>query len=215
MPVLAQASPSHRGGCPGSAVRSLLNVLPGGHGGRTLADRQNGAGHASACSHPSPRLEGEGPGANQVLPGEATGVAGGSGSPSALANWPVQLHLVPPQAPFLHEADLLLVADCVPFAYPDFHSRLLRRRPVVIGCPKLDDGSFYVQKLAAILQQASIRSLTVVHMEVPCCTGLVRIAEAALRNSGRSIPLDDVTISIDGRIVAEGCRAPSPFELPV
>ncbi len=121
---------------------------------------------------------------------------------SGLANWPVQLHLVPPQAPFLREADLLLVADCVPFAYPDFHARLLRRRPVVIGCPKLDDGGAYVQKLAAIIQQASIRSLTVVHMEVPCCTGLVRIAESALRLSGQSIPLEDVTISIDGRALA-------------
>jgi len=116
-----------------------------------------------------------------------------------LANWPIQLHLVPPGAPFLRDADLLLVADCVPFAYAEFHAQLVRGRPVIIGCPKLDDASAYVQKLTAILGQASLRSLTVVHMEVPCCTGLVRIAQAALKQSGSRIPLGDVTISIGGR----------------
>lgn len=120
---------------------------------------------------------------------------------SQLGNWPVQLHLVPPNAPFLQQADLLLVADCVPFALPDFHRRLLRRRPVVIGCPKLDDTNFYVEKLAAILTTANVKSLTVVHMEVPCCTGLVRIAEAARQVSGSRAPLEDVTISIRGRVV--------------
>ena len=124
-----------------------------------------------------------------------------SESTSQLGNWPLQLHLVSPGASFLQEADLLLVADCVPFALPDFHQRLLRRRPVVIGCPKLDDTNSYVEKLAAILTASNIKSLTVVHMEVPCCTGLMRIAEAALQVSGRQTPLEDVTISIRGRVV--------------
>ncbi len=118
-----------------------------------------------------------------------------------LANWPIQLHLVPPNAPFLRNADLLLVADCVPFALADFHKRLLRKRPVVVGCPKLDDASSYVEKLAGIVAASNIQSLTVIHMEVPCCTGLVRIAEEALRISGRSTPLEDVTISIRGKII--------------
>ncbi|NUQ63969.1 MAG: 4Fe-4S binding protein [Pirellulales bacterium] len=130
--------------------------------------------------------------------------AGRSAEPSAsaLGNWPLQLHLVPPHAPFLREADLLLAADCVPFAYADFHRRFLRDKPVVIGCPKLDDGRAYVEKLAAILRQSSIRSLTVVHMEVPCCTGLVRIAETAIALAGADVPIEDVTISIRGEILA-------------
>jgi hypothetical protein len=121
--------------------------------------------------------------------------------PSGLANWPVQLHLVPPNAPFLKNADVLLVADCVPFALPDFHRRFLRGRPVVIGCPKLDNAPAYVQKLTQMLDVSSIRSLTVVHMEVPCCTGLVRIADAAVRAAGRDVPVDDVTISIRGKVL--------------
>jgi Pyruvate/2-oxoacid:ferredoxin oxidoreductase delta subunit len=119
--------------------------------------------------------------------------------PSALSHWPVQLRLVPPNAPFFQDADLLLVADCVPFAYADFHRRFLRGRPVVIGCPKLDDKQAALEKLSAILSSSGVRSLTVVHMEVPCCTGLVRIAQAALAASGRDIPLEDVTISVRGQ----------------
>lgn len=127
--------------------------------------------------------------------------AAGTLAASRLGNWPLQLHLVPPHAPFLKNADLLLVADCVPFALADFHGRFLGQRPVVIGCPKLDDANFYVEKLAQILVTAEINSLTVVHMEVPCCTGLVRIAQSALHKSGKELPLEDVTVSIRGRIV--------------
>jgi hypothetical protein len=125
-----------------------------------------------------------------------------------LGNWPVQLRLVPPNAPFLQNSDLLLVADCVPFACADFHRRFLRGRPVVIGCPKLDDAQFYVDKLADVLTCSSVKSVTVLHMEVPCCTGLLRIAETAIANSGRNIPLEDVTISIRGE-VQESTQPPS------
>jgi Pyruvate/2-oxoacid:ferredoxin oxidoreductase delta subunit len=121
--------------------------------------------------------------------------------PSALSHWPVQLRLVPPNAPFFQDADLLLVADCVPFAYADFHRRFLGGRPVVVGCPKLDDAQAAMDKVAAILRASTIRSLTVVHMEVPCCTGLVRIARAAIAASGKEIPLDDATISIRGQVL--------------
>jgi Pyruvate/2-oxoacid:ferredoxin oxidoreductase delta subunit len=124
-----------------------------------------------------------------------------SEQPSALGQWPIQLRLVPPDAPFLADADLLLVADCVPFALADFHRRLLQGRPIVIGCPKLDDQAFYVRKLTEMLVRSSIRSLAVIHMEVPCCTGLVRIAAAALEASGRKIPLEDVVVSIRGKIL--------------
>ncbi len=127
----------------------------------------------------------------------------GSGAPSGLGNWPVQLHLVPPGAPFLQGPELLLAADCVPLAYADFHRRFLRGRPVVIGCPKLDDAAAYVDKLADVLARSPIERLTVVHMEVPCCSGLLRVAEAAIAQSGREVRLDDVTISIRGEVLAE------------
>ena len=126
-----------------------------------------------------------------------------TGAPSQLAHWPVQLTLVPPGAPFLQDAELLLVADCVPFAYADFHRRFLPGRPVVIGCPKLDDVPFYVDKLAAIIEQSSIRSLTIIHMEVPCCTGLCRIAETAMETAPRAVPVKEITVSVDGRVIAE------------
>lgn len=126
--------------------------------------------------------------------------AAGETQRSGLANWPVQLHLVPPQAPFLQDADLLLVADCVPFACADFHRRFLDGSPVVIGCPKLDDGQLYVQKLAQIFRLARIRSVTVLHMEVPCCTGLVRIAETAASLAKTDVPLKNVVVSIRGAI---------------
>jgi len=128
---------------------------------------------------------------------------GAQHQPSQLANWPVQLTLVSPQAPCLQQADLLLVADCVPFAFPGCHGQLLRGNPVVIGCPKLDDAPAYVDKLAAILRVATPRSLTVAHMEVPCCRGLARIAQLALLQAECALALRLVIIGIDGRVVAD------------
>jgi len=130
----------------------------------------------------------------------ADGQAGAPPLRSELTNWPVQLALVPPTAPYLRDADLLLVADCVPFAYADFHRQFLRGNPVLIGCPKLDDPESYAKKMTEILAQAGPRSLTVLHMEVPCCGGLTRIAQYALANSPRKIPFKDVTIGIRGDI---------------
>ncbi len=121
----------------------------------------------------------------------------------ALRHWPIQLHLVPANAPFLHNADLFLVADCVPFACAGFHTEILRSRPVVIGCPKLDNAKAYVEKMAVMLTQSAVRSLTVVHMEVPCCTNLVRIADQAIGLAGRQLPLHEMTISLSGEIRQE------------
>lgn len=118
-----------------------------------------------------------------------------------LSHWPIQLHLIASAVPVLNNADLFLVADCVPFACDEFHRRILRGRPVVIGCPKLDDGQAYVQKLADIFRQSAPKSLTVVHMEVPCCTNLLRIAAAAIQLSGATVPLDEMTISRRGQIL--------------
>jgi len=122
---------------------------------------------------------------------------------SQLMNWPVQLMLVSPAAPYLRHADILLVADCVPFAYPDFHRRFLRGKPVIIGCPKLDQVQLYARKLTEIVRLAEPRSLTVLHMEVPCCSGLTKLAEYALAEAGSGLALEDVTISVQGEVIAE------------
>ena len=119
-------------------------------------------------------------------------------APSRLAQWPIQLHLVPPTAPFLREADVLLAADCVPFAYAGFHEDLLKGRALLIACPKLDNTGPYLDKLVAMIQQSRIRSLTVAHMEVPCCSGLIHLARQAIAQSGRDIPLEAVRIGISG-----------------
>jgi hypothetical protein len=129
---------------------------------------------------------------------EAKPAEEGASRQSRLGNWPVQLNLVPPTAPFLAEANLLLAADCAPFAYADFHRDFLNDRTLVIGCPKLDDGQVYLDKLTRMLQENDIKSLTVVRMEVPCCSGLVAIAQQALAASGKQIPFETVTIGIKG-----------------
>ena len=118
--------------------------------------------------------------------------------PSQLAQWPVQLHLVPPTAPFFKDADVLLAADCAPFAYADFQEDLLKGKALAIACPKLDNTEPYVEKLTAMITQSNIKSLTVVHMEVPCCNGMVMMAKQALANSGRDIPFETVCIGIRG-----------------
>ena len=117
---------------------------------------------------------------------------------SRLSTWPVQLKLLPPNAPFLKNADLLIAADCVPFAYADFHEDMLENRTLAIGCPKLDDATLYRNKLAEIFRLSNIRSVTVVNMEVPCCFGLHRLIQEALELSGKKVPLRQETISIKG-----------------
>jgi len=124
-----------------------------------------------------------------------------SGAPSQLTHWPVQLKLVSPTAQCFQNANLLLTADCVPFAMGDFHRQFLKGRSVVVGCPKLDDARLYVEKIAAILDANEVRSLTVVHMEVPCCSGLTRVAREAILRSGKGMSFEDVTISIRGDVI--------------
>lgn len=121
--------------------------------------------------------------------------------PSQLGHWPVQLSLLSPRAACLADANLLLAADCVPFAMADFHQRFLKGRSVAVGCPKLDDTAPYVEKLAEIVRSGNLRSLTVVHMEVPCCSGLTRVAREAIARSGRSMRFEDVTISLRGEVL--------------
>jgi ferredoxin len=120
--------------------------------------------------------------------------------PSMLGHWPVQMALVPPDAPFLKGADLLLVSDCVPFAYANFHRDFLNSRSVLVACPKLYDAQAHLDKLTLILRKSAIKSITVARMEVPCCSGLTAIARQALELSHKDIPLKEVIIGIRGDI---------------
>jgi ferredoxin len=115
---------------------------------------------------------------------------------SELRQWPVQLHLVPVRAPYFQGAELTLIADCVPFANPNMHADLLRDSAIAVGCPKLVDGQAYINKVTQILQSNDIRSLKVAYMEVPCCRGLVFIAQQALALSGKDIPFTTEIVSI-------------------
>lgn len=119
---------------------------------------------------------------------------------SRLAQWPVQIKLVPANAPYFENANLLISADCSAYAYGNFHSEFMRNKTTLIGCPKLDEGD-YSEKLTAVLKNNSIKSVTVTRMEVPCCGGIESAVKTALQNSGKVIPLRVVTLSTDGRIL--------------
>ena len=118
---------------------------------------------------------------------------------SKLQNWPVQIKLAPVNAPYFNRAKLLIAADCTAYAYAGFHQDFIRNKVTLIGCPKLDQMD-YSEKLTAIIQNNDIQSVTIVRMEVPCCGGLEMAAKKALQNSGKFIPWQIVTISIDGKI---------------
>ncbi len=122
-------------------------------------------------------------------------------SSSRLGNWPVQLRLLPVEAPYLQGARLLIAADCVPFALADFHQRFLTGHVLLVGCPKLDDAQLYRQKLAQIFATNDIQSVDVVHMEVPCCFALVRLVQLALQDSGKQIPADVTKVGVRGEIL--------------
>ncbi len=121
---------------------------------------------------------------------------------SELSQWPIQLHLVSPYAPYFNESDLLIAADCTAFALGSFHQDLLRGKKLVIACPKLDDTTPYVEKIAEILKNNTIYSLTVAIMTVPCCSGLYRIVEEAVKLSGAQINIKRVVVGIDGQLVS-------------
>ena len=115
-----------------------------------------------------------------------------------LKQWPVQMTLVSPEASYFRDAELLVAADCVPFAYPNFHSDFLAGKSLVIGCPKLDDAESYVDKLSEMLKKNNIKGITLVNMEVPCCFGLQRIVEEAVAKSGKVLPIRQTVITIRG-----------------
>jgi ferredoxin len=178
----ASANPGPIHACPGSAVMDLReekkeDTLPCGCPGSAVMDLR---AEEEECVEE----------VETVVP---KGV-------SQLRQWPVQIMLVPPNAPYFKDADLLIAADCVPFAYPDFHGDFLKDKILLVGCPKLDDTEFYLQKITQILQMNDIKSLTIAHMEVPCCFGLVKLVEQAVSQSGKNIPIKDYTIGVKGDI---------------
>lgn len=124
--------------------------------------------------------------------------------PSQLRQWPVQLHLVSPAAPYFQGADVLLAADCVPFAMGNFHSDFLKGKSLAIACPKLDsDQESYIAKIKALYEEAKINTLTVLIMQVPCCRGLLQTALAALKESRRKVPVRYVVVSLQGEVLQE------------
>jgi len=159
---------------------------------------------AMACGCPSSQIQAFAPtgaceGANQSVSQER--------QDSALAHWPVQIKLVPPTAPFLKGADLLVAADCTFVAYPNFHRDFLKGKAVMVGCPKLDDGEEYVQKFADVFRVAGVKSVTVVVMEVPCCQGLPVIVQKGMEKAGKRIPMEKVVINPRGGLVSREKRA--------
>lgn len=164
------------GGCPGSRPRTFAP----------------GAANTAEPPRARPRLSIVADAPPPVVP------VGGS----RLGQWPVQLHLVPASAPYLRGADLLLAADCVPFAYARFHEDFLEGRRVLVGCPKLDDLAAYTAKLEELFRRAAPRSVTVLKMEVPCCAGFAMAADRALARSGVEAPLEVVTVGISGAVLA-------------
>ncbi len=121
---------------------------------------------------------------------------------STLAHWPVQIRLLPPTASFLKGAELLVAADCTPVAYPNFHRDFIKGKAVMVGCPKFDDASEYVEKFADVFRAARIKSVTVAVMEVPCCQGLPIIVQKGMEKSGKKIPMEKVVISPQGDLLS-------------
>ncbi len=144
--------------------------------------------------------------AAKALGGEKTTqkvpATGGEKTASELRNWPLQLKLVPPMAPYFEGAQICIAADCTAFAYPDFHKDMLAGKVLLIGCPKLDDVNQYIQKLAAIFQHNDVQGVEVVYMEVPCCFGLVHLVRQAVSESGKAVPLTLTKVGIEGGVVA-------------
>jgi len=195
------------GECPQDAIRIIEReadefdeTAVSSHLGKK-APAPSAAGTASpAHDHRAPH-HGGCPGSRSVaLNPPAVAATTSERQQSQLRQWPVQLHLVPVTAPYFQGADLLISADCIPFAYADFHRDFLEGKVVLIGCPKLDDNCYYQEKLTELFRVANLKSITVLRIEVPCCGGIVTSARQALSVSGKEIPFEEVVITIGGDI---------------
>ncbi|MHC1727519.1 MAG: ATP-binding protein [Syntrophobacteraceae bacterium] len=159
---------------------------------------------SSPCACPSARIE-----TFQAapLPKKTPGLQVQDQGGSDLGHWPIQVRLVPPNAPFLKGADLLIVSDCAPVAYPNFHREFVRGKAVLLGCPKFDNAQEYAHKFAEIFRVADIRSVTVIDMEVPCCSALPAIVQKGMKDAGKNIPIEEIVISLRGEAAKRGDAA--------
>ncbi len=185
-------------GCPGSAVMDLRGEMPCATDG-AASGADTGTAAAAESEKSTVPVAKEGVKAARI----AELLNQLASKESKLRQWPVQIMLVPPTAPYLKGADLLITADCVPFAYAGFHEDFLEDKALLVGCPKLDDSEFYMKKFTEIFRQNDIKSVTVLHMEVPCCFGMISIVEQAMKDSGKNIPVKAVNVGIRGNIISE------------
>ena len=176
--------------CPTNAITFEEREAPAYNEAAVLAAKQKKTGGTLPCGCP-------GTNAKAIKRDEAPTYA--APVTSRLSQWPVQIKLVPVNAPYFNNANLLIAADCTAFAYGNFHNEFIRNHVTLIGCPKLDEGD-YAEKLTQIIATNSIKSVTVARMEVPCCGGIENAVKRALQASGKFIPWRVVTISTDGRI---------------
>lgn len=190
------ATPSHvpqsteppSGGCPGSRARLIAQDAP--------------AASMSGCPGSRARsLTNDEPAGSKAEADGGEDVFAVAELPSRLVQWPAQIKLVPTQAPYYNGRGLLIAADCTAFACASFHERFMKGNVTIIGCPKLDEGS-YAEKLAAIIADNDVTSVTIARMEVPCCGGLERDAAQAVALSGKDLPLNVVTFSVTGKVIA-------------
>ncbi len=188
-------------GCPTGALKVISREAEP-FDEQAVAARQ--AAKPSAPPSPGPLPAAGGcPGHAAMSLAPARPAEAGAPQASTLGHWPIKLQLLAPGAPFLQGADLLLLADCAAAACPDLHARLLAGKVVALACPKLDDPAAHLAKLVQVLAGARPRSLTVVHMEVPCCTCLNVIARRALAEAGLALPVEEVVVARDGRVLSD------------
>lgn len=189
------------GECPQDAMTVIKREAPEFDEAAAMENMRKAELAEKQAAQPAPPPQFTGcPGSREMViekKNKTTAVPTGSMS-SELTQWPVQLHLVSPFAPYFNGKELLIAADCVPFADPNFHQKLLKDRSVVIGCPKLDETSSYVPKLAEIIKNNDIPKIVVAHMVVPCCMGIVAIAQKAVELSGKDIPVEPLMVGVDG-----------------
>lgn len=198
MPDLGPVDLSSLMGGPSSRPAPLLPAMPRpapahGHGGGCPGSRTLHFPVAGSVSPAGPAAAAHTPGAAPAAPA------------SELRQWPIQLHLVNPTAPYFQDAHLLLAADCCAFASAEFHQRFLRGKALAMACPKLDQGrEIYRQKLTAMIDQSRLDTITVLVMEVPCCAGLLSLAQEAVASASRKVPIKQVVMGVQGQVVREG-----------
>jgi NAD-dependent dihydropyrimidine dehydrogenase PreA subunit len=181
-------NPAPSGGCPGSSVHAIAQT-------ESTTDPAPSGGCPGSSAHAIAH-------ASNTAASQEAAPATSRSRTSRLSQWPVQIKLIPVNAPYFEGAHLLISADCAAYAYGNFHDEFMRNKITLIGCPKLDAVD-YAEKLTLLLKNNDIKSVTVVRMEVPCCGGIEHAVKTALMNSGKMIPWHAVTISTDGRILEE------------